>query len=205
MSDRHSERAGNVHPRFGHQLSERWYSTHYDDSGGAACAYKVKLESGARLNYSIMSEQMWVVGRFIKWEKRILPVPRPAAAQQQNARGSAVAAQHALYCGVEAEAQGAGNMGQEAAAREAETEEAQQDAAEMVGRQGEVAEGPGGPLRGEEGSAQLRQGAEQALPAPQALAGLAVAPELLMPWRTRDSIVSKKRAEQIVAEAGDSF
>ncbi len=45
MSDRHSERAGNVHPRFGHQLSERWYSTHYDDPGGAACAYKVKLES----------------------------------------------------------------------------------------------------------------------------------------------------------------
>ena len=75
----------------------------------------------------------------------------------------------------------------------------------MVGRQGEVAEVPGGPLRGEEGSAQLRQGAEQALPAPQALAGLAVAPELLMPWRTRDSIVSKKRAEQIVAEAGDAF
>ena len=204
MSDRHSERAGNVHPRFGHQLSERWYSTHYDDSGGAACAYKVKLESGARLNYSILSEQMWVVGRFIKWEKRILPVAQPAA-QQQNARGSAVAAQHALYCGVEAEAQGAGNMGQEAVAREAETEEAQQDAAEMVGRQGEVAEVPGGPLRGEEGSAQLRQGAEQALPAPQALAGLAVAPELLMPWRTRDSIVSKKRADQIVAEAGDSF
>ena len=204
MSDRHSERAGNVHPRFGHQLSERWYSTHYDDSGGAACAYKVKLESGARLNYSILSEQMWVVGRFIKWEKRILPVAQPAA-QQQNARGSAVAAQHALYCGVEAEAQGAGNIGQEAAAREAETEEAQQDAAEMVGRQGEVAEVPGGLLRGEEGSAQLRQGAEQALPAPQALAGLAVAPELLMPWRTRDSIVSKKRAEQIVAEAGDAF
>jgi hypothetical protein len=51
----------------------------------------------------------------------------------------------------------------------------------------------------------MRQGAEQALPAPQPLAGLAVAPELLMPWCTRDSIVSKKRAELIAAEAGDSF
>ena len=194
MSDRHSERAGNVHPRFGHQLSERWYSTHYDDPGGAACAYKVKLESGARLNYSIMSEQMWVVGRFIKWEKRILPVARPAA-QQQNARGSAVAAQHALDVGVEAVAQGAADMGREAAVGEAETR----------GRQQEVAEVAGGPLSGEEGSAQMRQGAEQALPAPQPLAGLAVAPELLMPWCTRDSIMSKKRAEQIAAEAGDSF
>ena len=48
----------------------------------------------------------------------------------------------------------------------------------------------------------------QALPAPQQpLAGLAatVPLELLMPWRTRDSIMSTKRAEQIEAEAGDSF
>ena len=206
MSDRHSERAGNVHPRFGHQLSERWYSTHYDDSGGAACAYKVKLESGARLNYSILSEQMWVVGRFIKWEKRILPVAQPAA-QQQNARGSAVAAQHALDGGVvEAAAQGEADIGQEApVAREAETaaevEAPQQEAAEM-GRQGEVA---GGPLIGAEGFAQMRQGADQALPTPQTALGQAVAPELLMPWCTRDSIMSKKRAEQIAAEAGDAF
>jgi hypothetical protein len=141
-----------------------------------------------------MSEQMWVVGRFIKWEKRILPVARPAA-QQQNARGSAVAAQHALDVGVEAVAQGAADMGREAAVGEAETR----------GRQQEVAEVAGGPLSGEEGSAQMRQGAEQALPVPQPLAGLAVAPELLMPWCTRDSIMSKKRAEQIAAEAGDSF
>jgi hypothetical protein len=206
MSDRHSERAGNVHPRFGHQLSERWYSTHYDDSGGAACAYKVKLESGARLNYSVMSEQMWVVGRFIKWEKRVLPVARPAA-QQQNARGSAVAPQHAFDVGVEATAQGAAAMpGQAAAAGgEAKNAEAQQEAAEMPGRQEKVAEVAGGPLSGEESSTQMRQGAEQALPEPQPLAGLAVAPELLMPWCTRDSIMSKKTTEQKAAEAGDSF
>jgi hypothetical protein len=150
---------------------------------------------------------MWVVGRFIKWEKRILPVARPAA-QQQNARGSAVAAQHdALDVGVEAAAQGAAaRLGQAAAAGgEAENAEAQQEAAETRGRQQEVAEVAGGPLSGEEGSAQMRQGAEQALPVPQPLAGLAVAPELLMPWCTRDSIMSKKRAEQIAAEAGDSF
>ena len=195
-----------MHPRFGHQLSERWYSTHYDDSGGAACAYKVKLESGARLNYSVMSEQMWVVGRFIKWEKRVLPVARPAA-QQQNARGSAVAPQHAFDVGVEATAQGAAAMpGQAAAAGgEAKNAEAQQEAAEMPGRQEKVAEVAGGPLSGEESSTQMRQGAEQALPEPQPLAGLAAAPELLMPWCTRDSIMSKKTTEQKAAEAGDWF
>ena len=150
---------------------------------------------------------MWVVGRFIKWEKRILPVPRPAAAQQQNARGSVVAAQHALDGGVvEAAAQGEADIGQEApVAREAETAaevEAQQEAAEMGRQQGEVA---GGPLIRAEGFAQMRQGADQALPTPQAALGQAVAPELLMPWCTRDSIMSKKRAEQIAAEAGDAF
>ncbi len=52
----------------------------------------------------------------------------------------------------------------------------------MPGRQEEVAEYAGGPLSGEDVYAQMRQRAEQALRAPQPLAGLAVAHELLMPW-----------------------